>query len=165
MSRRTPWHQDLTYWCTGGTQLAGFWITLDPVTADESLEFVKGSHLGPLYAGTSFDPNDETTPYFADWPRIPDIEADRASFDIVSYDITPGDVMMFHPGMLHGGGASAKRRRTLSVRFFGDDVVYEERPGRSEPAYPGLKATCKPGQPLRGSWFPQVLPRPSTPLW
>jgi len=165
LSRRTPWHQDLTYWCTGGTQLCGFWITLDPIPAAQSLEFVRGSHLGPLYAGTSFDPNDETTPFYADWPRIPDIEADRDGFDIVSFEIEPGDVVMFHPATLHGGGASEGRRRTLSIRFFGDDVVYEQRPGRSEPPYPGLPATCTPGEPLRGSWFPQLLPRPTTPLW
>jgi ectoine hydroxylase-related dioxygenase (phytanoyl-CoA dioxygenase family) len=165
LSRRTPWHQDLTYWCTAGTQLCGFWITLDPIPAAQSLEFVRGSHLGALYAGTNFDPNDETTPFYADWPRIPDIEAERGSFDIVSFEIEPGDVVMFHPATLHGGGASEGRRRTLSVRFFGSDVVYEQRPGRSEPPYPGLPATCTPGEPLRGSWFPQLLPRPTTPLW
>jgi ectoine hydroxylase-related dioxygenase (phytanoyl-CoA dioxygenase family) len=165
LSRRTPWHQDLTYWCTGGSQLAGFWITLDRIPADQSLEFVRGSHRGPLFAGTSFDANDETAPFYADWPRIPDIEADRDSFDIVSFDIEPGDAVMFHPATLHGGGASEGRRRTLSVRFFGDDVVYEERPGRTEPPFPGLAATCTPGEPLRGAWFPQLLPRPTTPLW
>jgi ectoine hydroxylase-related dioxygenase (phytanoyl-CoA dioxygenase family) len=165
LSRRTPWHQDLTYWCTGGRQLCGAWITVDPVAAGQSLEFVRGSHLGPLYAGTNFDANDETTPFYADMPRIPDIEADRGSFDIVSFDIQPGDVVMFHPATLHGGGASEGRRRTLSVRFFGDDVVYEQRPGKSEPPYPGLEATCTPGEPLRGTWFPQLIPRPTTPLW
>jgi ectoine hydroxylase-related dioxygenase (phytanoyl-CoA dioxygenase family) len=165
LSRRTPWHQDLTYWCTAGRQLCGAWITLDSVPASQSLEFVRGSHLGPLYAGTSFDPNDETTPFYADWPRIPDIEANRSDFDIVSYEITPGDIVIFHPAVLHGGGASEGRRKTLSIRLFGDDAIYEPRPGRSEPPYPGLAATGVPGEPLRGSWFPQLLPRPTTPLW
>lgn len=164
-SRRTPWHQDLTYWCTKGAHLAGFWITLDSIPAPESLEFVRGSHLGPLYAGTSFDANDETVPFYEGMPRIPDIQADRDAFDIVSFPIEPGDVVMFHPGMLHGGGASTGKRRTLSIRFFGDDVVYDERPGKSEPPYPGLDRTLKSGDPLRGHWFPQLLPRPTHPLW
>jgi ectoine hydroxylase-related dioxygenase (phytanoyl-CoA dioxygenase family) len=164
--RRTPWHQDLTYWCTGGTQLAGFWITMDPVPRDQSLEFVKGSHKGPLYAGAGFDPHDETVPFYEGMPRIPDIQADRDAFDIVSWEITPGDVVMFHPAMLHGGGAIHEgQRRTLSVRFFGDDVTYRELPGRAEPSYPGLAEMIKPGEPLRGHWFPQLLPRPTTPLW
>jgi ectoine hydroxylase-related dioxygenase (phytanoyl-CoA dioxygenase family) len=160
-ARRTPWHQDATYWITGGRQLAGFWITLDDTPAEESLEFVRGSHLGPLYAGTAFDPNDETVPYQPHgYERIPDIEADRASFDIVSFPITRGDVVLFHPAMLHGGGATAggRPRRTLSLRFFGDDVVYETRP-RPAPRYPGTSALLQPGDPLRGPWFPQVYPR------
>jgi ectoine hydroxylase-related dioxygenase (phytanoyl-CoA dioxygenase family) len=167
-ARRTPWHQDTTYWITGGTQLAGFWITLDDTPAEDSLEFVRGSHLGPVFAGTAFDYNDETTPYQPGdvYPRIPDIEGDRASFDIFSFPITRGDVVLFHPGMLHGGGATAnsRPRRTLSVRFFGDDVTYETRP-RPAPTYPGTAALVKPGEPLRGPWFPQLLPRPDTPLW
>jgi ectoine hydroxylase-related dioxygenase (phytanoyl-CoA dioxygenase family) len=126
-ARRTPWHQDTTYWITGGRQLAGFWITLDDIPAEESLEFVRRSHLGPTYAGTAFDYADETTPFQPGdvYPRIPDIEADRSSFDIVSFPIRRGDVVMFHPGMLHGGGASAngKPRRTLSVRFVAGPVV------------------------------------------
>ena len=62
-ARRTPWHQDTTYWITGGHQLAGFWITVDDTPADESLEFVRGSHVGPTYAGTAFDYDDETAPF------------------------------------------------------------------------------------------------------
>jgi ectoine hydroxylase-related dioxygenase (phytanoyl-CoA dioxygenase family) len=161
--RRTPWHQDITYWITGGTQLAGFWITLEDLPVEESLEFVRGSHRGPVYAGTAFDPDDETTPYLPGdaYERIPDIEADRDRYDIVAFPITRGDAVLFHPGMLHGGGASpyGRRRRTLSIRFFGDDVVYRpnERPA---PKFPGTSALLEPGAPLRGPWFPQVHPIP-----
>src|SRR5215213_9035053 len=130
--RRTPWHQDTTSWIAEGTHVGGFWISLDPLTASESLEFVRGSHRGPLYAGTAFDPYDETTPYYAeaDWPRLPDIEADRSAWDILSFDFEPGDAIFFHPSVLHGGGAGSQRRRTLSLRFFGDDAIYSPRPGR-----------------------------------
>jgi ectoine hydroxylase-related dioxygenase (phytanoyl-CoA dioxygenase family) len=168
VAKRTPWHQDTTYWITGGTQLAGFWITLDPTLAAESLEFVRGSHKGPTYAGTAFDPNDETTRFQPDqdMPTLPDIEADRTAWNILSFDTKPGDVVMFHPGMLHGGGAAigGSPRRTLSVRFFGDDVTYQER-SIPAPSYPGISARLSPGDPLRGSWFPQLYPRPTGPLW
>ena len=165
-ARRTPWHQDITYWITGGTQLAGFWITLDDTPAEDSLEFVRGSHLGPVYAGTAFDYADETTPYASaseGYARIPDIEADRAAFDIVSFPVRRGDVVLFHPGLLHGGGASAgsKPRRTLSIRFFGDDVTYAPKQ-RSAPVYPGIASVCTPGAPFRGPWFPQVHPKGAT---
>jgi ectoine hydroxylase-related dioxygenase (phytanoyl-CoA dioxygenase family) len=162
--RRTPWHQDTTYWVTAGTQLAGFWITLEDTPAEESLEFVRASHRGPTFAGTAFDYDDETTPFQPGdlYPRLPDIEADRGAYDIFSFPVQRGDVVLFHPGMLHGGGsaAGAKPRRTLSLRFFGEDVVYEPRP-RPSPTYPGLSALVKPGEPLRGPWFPQVRPRPT----
>jgi len=78
----------------------------------------------------------------------------------VSFPITRGDVILFHPGLLHGGGATAdgSPRRTLSIRFFGDDVVYAPKK-RPAPIYPGTSALIEPGQPLRGPWFPQVHPR------
>jgi hypothetical protein len=66
--------------------------------------------------------------------------------------------------VLHGGGASKQERRTLSLRFFGDDVVYEPRPGKASPPFPGVDASVKPGEPLRSSWFPQVRPRPAS-IW
>lgn len=163
-ARRTPWHQDVTYWITEGTQLAGFWITLDDTPAEESLEFVRGSHRGAFYAGPGFDYDDETAPYAPNDHRepIPDIEADRSSFDIVSFGIERGDVILFHPALLHGGGGTvaSRPRRTLSVRFFGDDVVYRVPP-RPAPSYPGTAALVKEGEPLRGPWFPQLYPRPS----
>lgn len=161
LTRRTPWHQDAPSWITGGNHVCGFWITLDPLPAEESLEFVRGSHLGPMYAGTTLDPYDETAPKYpgSGWERTPDIEADRSSYDIVSFPNSPGDAVMFHPKVLHGGGSSRNRRRTLSVRFFGDDVVYEERPGDPSPPFPGVAAALEPGEPLRSSWFPQLRPR------
>lgn len=166
ISRRTPWHQDMTYFPAKGMQTCAAWITLDPVSAKQSLEFVRGSHLGPLYAGMTWDPNDETTPFYAEWPRLPDIEAHREDYDIISFDTEPGDILVFHPSVLHGGGASEGQRRAWSIRFFGDDVIYEERPdGRSAPPFPGLEATCKPGDPLRSSWFPLVYPRSDAPFF
>lgn len=163
LARRTPWHQDATTWITGGEQVCGFWITLDPLPAEHSLEFVKGSHLGPLYGGTKTDgdPYDDTAPVYADLPRMPDIDARREDFDIVSYPNEPGDVVMFHPAVLHGGGAGTAQRRSLSLRFFGDDVVYRPTPGRPSPSFPGITSTLRPGDPLRSFWFPQVHPEPA----
>ena len=40
-------------------------------------------------------------------PRLPNIEVERAAdpgaFDIVSFASEPGDVLLVHPGSLHGG--------------------------------------------------------------
>ena len=132
-TRRTPWHQDTPYLPVAGDDLAVLWITFEPVAAANALEFVRGSHRGVLYDGSRFDPADDTAPLYGtgEMPRLPDIEANRAAFDIVSWDIEPGDVLVFHPSILHGGGPTVPgtRRRTLSLRYFGADARVAERPG------------------------------------
>ena len=130
-SRRTPWHQDTSYLRMRGEQMVACWITLDPLPKEHCLEFVRGSHRGVLYNGSAFAAKDDTAPLYADspLPRLPDIQADRDAFDIVSWDLTPGDVIVFHLGILHGGGGTEPglRRRTASLRFMGPDVVYDGR--------------------------------------
>ncbi len=109
-SRRTPWHQDASYLPIDGEQLAVMWITFDPVSKADCLEFVRASHHGILYYGSRFEPGDDTAPLYGTLPRLPDIEASRDRFDILSWDVDPGDVLIFHPAMLHG-----ERRRTAHV--------------------------------------------------
>jgi Phytanoyl-CoA dioxygenase (PhyH) len=110
-SRRTPWHQDASYLPIDGEQLAVMWITFDPVIKADCLEFVRGSHRGILYDGSRFEPgDDDTAPLYGTLPRLPDIEAARDRFDIVSWDVDPGDVLIFHPSTFMG-----ERRRTADV--------------------------------------------------
>lgn len=171
-NRRTPWHQDSSYLPIGGAQIAVMWISFDPVAKEDSLEFVRGSHRGPMYDGSRFDPADDTAPLYGDGslPRLPNIEAERSRWDIVSWGVEPGDVLVFHPGMLHGGAAThrGRRRRTLSLRFFGSDAVYAMRPGmlgRPRPAddpeanvFARIAAALSPGDPLRHPGFPRLRP-------
>ncbi|GAB1723349.1 MAG: hypothetical protein GDA65_17070 [Nitrospira sp. CR1.1] len=128
----TPWHQDLPYVPMSGEHLATVWLTLDSVRKEESLEFVCGSNRGPLFNPTAFDPNDSTAAMFEDgvWMPLPDIESERAKYDIVSWAIEPGDVIIFHPAILHGGAPTraGEKRRTISLRFFGDHAYCAARP-------------------------------------
>jgi ectoine hydroxylase-related dioxygenase (phytanoyl-CoA dioxygenase family) len=172
-SRRTPWHQDSSYLPVAGPHLAVMWISFDAVRQQDSLEFVRGSHRGVMYDGSRFDPADDTAPIYGDGslPRLPDIEAERGRWDIVSWAVEPGDVLVFHPGMLHGGAAThrGERRRTLSLRFFGPDATFDLRPGMvvrrrivDDPeasVFAHLPATLSPGDPLRHPLFPQLRPR------
>jgi len=156
-SRRTPWHQDSSYLSIAGDDLAVAWITFDPQRQEDSLEFVRGSHKGVLYNGSRFALDDDTAPLHqtADMPRLPDIEAGRAKWDIVSFPVEPGDVVLFHPAMLHGGAAThrGQRRRTLTLRFFGRDSHYDKRPGPAGPALSGFHARLKQGDPFRDPSF------------
>jgi len=166
-TRPTPWHQDLPYWPVAGTQLASMWISLDPLPKQECLEYIRGSHNEVMYDG--FDTarllEDTTLPYYGEeLPRLPDIEAEREKWDIVSWDITPGDVILAHPNTLQGGGhtSAGRQRRALAVRIFGEDVVFADRPksNRTAPYTPGLELTLKPGDPLRSPYYPRLRPLP-----
>jgi len=171
-NRRTPWHQDSSYLPIDGSQIAVMWISFDPVAKNDSLEFVRGSHHGTMYDGSRFDPNDDTAPIYGDGslPRLPNIEAERSRWDIMSWAVEPGDVIVFHPGVLHGGAATHRgtRRRTLSLRFFGVDARYALRPGMSgkqrqvdDPeasVFARAAAALSPGDPLRHPGFPKLRP-------
>ena len=174
-TRRTPWHQDLPYLPAAGNDLVVMWINLDPVEQSNSLEFVRGSHLGPLYNPTAFNPDDVTANLFSgdEWPQLPDIDDARSEFDILSWATEPGDVVCFHPATLHGGAATArdKRRRTLSLRFFAEDVRVARRPHDGMANVDGLEhadggrhplkkmAKAPDGSPFRHSDFPRLRPR------
>jgi hypothetical protein len=63
--------------------------------------------------------------------------------------------------MLHGGAGTraGARRRTLSLRFFGRDAVYVERPGGGvAPMVEGLHESLTPGAPFRHPAFPKLAP-------
>jgi hypothetical protein len=162
--RRTPWHQDSPYLALEGEQIAVLWINFDSVSKANSLEFVRGSQRGTLYDGSAFDADDDTKPIYAHGlPRLPAIEAERDAWDIVSWEITPGDVVVFHPSILHGGAPTAGgiRRRTLSLRFFGEDARYALRPDPAPaPVVAGLHESMRAGDPFRHPAFPKLRPRP-----
>lgn len=170
-ARRTPWHQDSSYLPIAGEMLAIIWITLEPTPRDCSLEFVAGSHRGPLYDGSTFEPGDDTAPLYGDgaMPRLPDIEADREQWPIHGWAIVPGDIVIFHPATLHGGAPTlpGMRRRTVSLRFFGEDATYRPLPSdgverigiEGETIWPHLARTLKAGDLLRDPIMPRVWPR------
>jgi ectoine hydroxylase-related dioxygenase (phytanoyl-CoA dioxygenase family) len=169
--RRTPWHQDSSYLPVAGEHVAVCWISLDPLTEDESLEFVRGSHTGPMFNTSAFDATDDTKPAdeSLDLPRLPDIEATRDDFDIVSWAVEPGDVIVFHANVLHGGApiSPGRRRRTVSLRYFGSDAVYAPR-RRIATDPEGKRVSVElasafgdmnAGEPFRSPLFRKVRPR------
>lgn len=118
----TDWHQDLPYMPFSGEQVCVFWIPVDHVSRENSLEFVRGSHADRQLYRFSTPGHGEL-----DLPPVPDIENERHNFDIFSFDCAPGDVVVFHMRMLHGAATRRDvptQRRTLSIRWAGDDVRY-----------------------------------------
>ena len=160
-ARRTPWHQDSSYLAIAGDQLAVVWISFDTVAQADSLEFVRGSHRGTLYNGSSFKLGDDTAPLHphSSLPRLPDIEAERGAWDIVSWAVQPGDLIVFHPAVLHGGAAThaGARRRTLTLRFFGERAVYDPREGGAGPPIRGFHQRMRAGDRFRDASFLKLV--------
>jgi ectoine hydroxylase-related dioxygenase (phytanoyl-CoA dioxygenase family) len=93
--------------------------------------------------------------------ELPDIDSDPERFPVLGWSLEPGDVVCFHMLTLHAAGAvpGPHRRRVLSLRFLGDDMVHAPRPWTTSPPFPGLENELPAGAPLDHALFPLVWPR------
>ena len=135
-SAPTPWHQDIPYWPFLGKQIVSAWVAATSSrVSHSSLEFVRGSHRwDAYYAPTSFDGQGGWTEDFNGDP-MPNIEEARARsdcpYEIVGFDVEPGDAIFFSAWIIHGSPAneSRERRVALSTRWLGDDATWYPHPG------------------------------------
>lgn len=161
----TPWHQDAPYFPIRGMDCVSIWIALDHVSRDTgAVEYVKGSHrTGKIYAPESFHAdyrleNDSLE-------RLPDIDAKRDEFDLVSWELAPGDCVVHHVRTIHGAPGNSSKvssRRAIATRWIGDDIVYETRPGIPEPmtmSMQDLAPALVEGQAYNGDVFPLIWSR------
>ena len=166
----SPWHQDLNYWPFVGRQVCSLWMALDPVDRNRgSLEFVAGSHLWKerpfsrslVFADDDNQPKavgDDSIPESDDPEPLPDVDADRGRYDIVSWELEPGDAVIFDAMTLHSarGNVGGGRRRAISTRWLGDDVRYaRKRMVAKLLRDPGLS----PGDAMECDLFPVVWRR------
>ena len=149
----TPWHQDIPYYCVKGHQTVSFWLPLETRQKNVSLRSLAGSHLlNKEIRPTSWSNNEsfyEDSNAFMDMP-------DSDGYEIKEWETEPGDVIAFNFKTVHGANANKdiKMSRALSFRLLGDDVVYNERPGRTSPNFPGINQ--QNGERLREDWFPTL---------
>lgn len=160
-ANRTRWHNDQPYWAMRGSQVLSFWIALDETTPENgALEFIRGSHKWNRWFQPETFGNTSTMDAYErnpDYEPMPDVEAERSEYDIVSWDLMPGDAYVFHGLTVHGAPgnlSNSRRRRGYTVRYTGDDVVYDSRPGTNK----GIRsATLKDGDPLDSEIFPRLI--------
>ncbi len=162
---RTPWHQDEPYYDVAGT-FCSVWMPLDPVTRDNGIEFVRGSHRwGRLFVPANFS---DQRPLGAAleikgerYDIMPDVQADRGAYEIVSWELEPGDCIVFSARTVHGAPGNQGARHTsrrMSTRWAKRDAVYHRKdcPWSDLVGGHGLED----GDLLEGVVFPPVWRRP-----
>ena len=155
--KKTPWHQDQSYYCVNGKDNCSIWIPLDPVLKNVSPEFIEGSHnwnkqfLPTKFFGNNYEHKDE------EFQSIPNIEDNKDKYKILSWKFNLGDAVAFKFSTIHGApeNISKNRRRAFSVRFTGDDATYIKRKGEMSPPFPELK--LKNGDILDSDTFPLLI--------
>jgi ectoine hydroxylase-related dioxygenase (phytanoyl-CoA dioxygenase family) len=159
-AQRTPWHQDQPYYNVDGRGVSA-WIPVDPVPEAGCLELVAGTHRGPWLMPRTFLSGEARWFPEGSLEELPDIEADRAAFDIRRYDLQPGDAIFFDFLSVHGapGFPFAGRRRVLSLRYLSDEARHAPRRWRTSPPFEGLADELPDGAVLDHPLFPVVWRR------
>ncbi|HAF68264.1 MAG TPA: phytanoyl-CoA dioxygenase [Acidimicrobiaceae bacterium] len=159
------WHQDRPYWAVDGSQICSSWLALTDANAQSSaLQFVKGSHLWDrtfkpeypaleglpskqveqaLWEGVAehIDSFEEECPAFEDHPDL---------YDVLSFDVAPGDVLLFDFRTVHRSGPNDgdNRRAAISWRWLGDDAFWDPKIG-ADPIIRDEDTVLEPGDPIK----------------
>lgn len=162
--KRSRWHQDQPYYPVDGEQFCVIWLPLEPLEKDVCLELLKGSHRW----GRWFEPEltrkgqDLYAPGKSPFERLPDIEASRDDYEILSWDMELGDCIVFHALTVHGAPGnrySDRWRRAVSTFWMGEDAVFAKRPGIVRPNFQGHGLEF--GDSMDSPYFPRIWPRES----
>ncbi|MEO1198401.1 MAG: phytanoyl-CoA dioxygenase family protein [Pseudomonadota bacterium] len=184
---RTPWHQDIgilgTYY--------SFWVALDPIPRSESLELIRGSHLlDSCFMFEQYFNTDkgartlrEMEEACRDYQKrgavhsdaagrlrflpMPDIEATRQDYDVLSWDMDEGDCIIFHGMMLHsssGNPSRADARRFVS-RWAETSAVVGPHGDvlKGAVSRTGYDIPLTLGEPFTGQMFPVLPDQPASP--
>ena len=170
---RTPWHQDEPYWSVDGFDACSIWMPLVPVEKTSALEFVRGSHRWPnKFHQKNFaelNPDGEENIDSVDFSDVatepfPDIDGNRDDHDILSWDMRPGDCVVFNARIIHGGSGRLAGDRSLSVfntQWLGDDVRVAFRSCGMDPDHTEIMTEygLKDGDRMGTDLYPEIWTR------
>lgn len=154
-AQSTPWHQDQPYYNISGRQNVSFWMPVDPVPRESTLEFVAGSHAdGVWYMPKTFLTEESKWFPAGSLAEVPDVK--RENPKVLGWALQPGDAIAFHMLTLHGSAGTTALRRAFSIRMIGDDVRHAPRPWRTSPQFDGLAESLAEGAVMEHPLFPLV---------
>lgn len=172
-AQRTPWHHDAVI----SGPFCSIWVALDPTPREATVEFIAGSHrwgeiLMPhgFYANQANDPAEAVYTEFHDggdkipeeerFAELPDIDADRAAYNILGWDMEPGDCVIFDARTVHGapGNTLSAPIRRFVTRWVTDDSVINRHGAQVIGTLTrlGLDVDLAVGKPVRGELFPTM---------
>lgn len=155
----TPWHQDQPYYNVAGRQNVSFWIPVDAVPRESTLEFLAGSHSGEWYMPRTFMTLQAKWFPEGSLKDLPDMNLNENRERAIGWALQPGDVVAFHMLTMHAASGSATRRRVFSARYLGDDMVHAPREWKTSPEFAGLRDELPAGAPMEHALFPVVWPK------
>lgn len=127
---RAPWHQDNPYFDVSG-KWSVLWMGLEPVGKGEGVVFLKGSHKwGRKFMPLSFSGSGQKAPTKEGYEPTPDFTAELDKYEVLEFELAPGDCMVFDSHTLHGAPNPVPPKETvnrLTMRFAQGDAVYEKR--------------------------------------
>jgi len=164
---RPPFHQDLAYFDFEGTMCV-LWLPLEPVTKENGIAFVKGSHLwDKLFMRVrfkdghpTFEPQEVAGQTYH---PPPDINADPGAYELLQWDLELGDCIFFDMRTLHGGLSSITPTETVrrfTLRMTAPDGVIRYRGDWAKSERAMFEAAgYREGDRIAGDFFPQLWPR------
>ena len=160
-AKPSQWHQDQPYYPVDGKLLV-IWTPMDAVKHESSLRIIRGSHQWKKwFRPVLFKGDKDMERPESHYEPLPDVDAEPERYEVLSWDVEPGDCVAFHGFALHGarGNATNERRRALSTTWLGDDAVYAPRPGELEKHFQYMTAKI-PGERLTDDrLFPLAWPK------
>lgn len=167
---RTPFHQDEPYWTVEGFQTVSSWMPLVPVKKESALEMVRGSHRwNEKYEQTNFgdmtgDSRDDVDFSGVETVPFPDIEGERDQYEILSWDMEPGDVVCFNGRTIHGGSGNLpvdRELRVFNTKWLGDDVRVKFRSTGMDPDHSQVMTSVglQDGDEVGTDLYPEIWSR------
>ncbi len=161
---KTPFHHDVSYFDMEGTMCV-LWLPLQQTKKDESVAWVKGSHLwNKLFLRVLFKDGhkiegNECIINGKKYETPPDILGNKEKYEFLNWDCDLGDCVIFDMRTLHGVLSPSIPDKTLSrytlrvakedakISYIGDWTSYNYRKSMQDAGY-------KNGDPLGGKMFP-----------
>lgn len=131
------WHQDAAYWPLEPMEVVTVWLAIDASTTENGcMRVIPGSHRGPTLG---VRPVEETDSVLGS-----EMAADVDEAEAVAVELSPGDVSVHHPNLVHGSEAnrSSLRRAGLTIRYIPTSTRIVE-PSRGFPLL--LRGRAVPG--------------------